>query len=275
MDKEDFVKVLKAFKKDIGALARKCRQVAGKQIQSGALLGELEILATRWFTEIEPSLRSTYTLDDEVLRRYREPLGKILELVGGKPSKTIVQTILDAILRSFQIDILVSVQKQRAVLSKYPSLDIVLSHAKGLEVDYLTEAIDCARLDKRRAAIILGWCAAVNRLHLYVHKEGFDKFNQTSVQMSAIQSGRYKRFNKKYDIQNLSDLRMTVFDSDLLWVLEFMGAIDGNQHERLEICLTMRNTCAHPGETIVSDENVMSFFSDIDTLVFANQKFSL
>jgi hypothetical protein len=275
MNKEDFVATLKAFKKDVGKLAKKCQDVTGKQIQSKVILNELELLATKWFDDIEPSLRSTYLLDADILRRYREPLGKILELTGGKPSKTVVQTIYNTLLRTFHTDILVPVQKHEVVLSKYPKLDAVLSHAVGLEIDYLTEAIECARLDKRRAAIILGWCAAVNRLHLYIQTEGFVKFNQASLQMSAIQSGRYKRFNKKFDIQNLSDLRMTVFDGDLLWVLEFMGAIDGNQHERLEICFTMRNTCAHPGEATVSDENVLSFFSDIDALIFANPKFSL
>ena len=82
-------------------------------------------------------------------------------------------------------------------------------------------------------------------------------------------------FNKKYNVQNLTDLRMTVFDNDLLWVLEFLGAIDGSQHERLEICFTMRNTCAHPGETTVSQENILSFFSDLDTLVFNNPRFKI
>jgi len=275
MDKADFVKILKNFRKDISDLAKKCVKVAGRQIQSRALLDELEVVATEWFERIEPSLRSVFQLDEEVILKYREPFGKILELSGGKPSKRVVQTIFEAILRSYHTDILVPVQKHRAMISKFPSLDTVLSHGTGLEVDFLTEAVQCARLGKRRAAIILGWCAAVNRLHLYVEKEGFAKFNQASVQMSAIQRGRYKRFNKKFEIQNLSDLRMTVFDRDLLWVLEFLGAIDGNQHERLEICFTMRNTCAHPGEATVSDENVLSFFSDIDTLIFANPKFSL
>jgi hypothetical protein len=92
--------------------------------------------------------------------------------------------------------------------------------------------------------------------------------------MSNIQAGRYKRFNKKFDIQNFVDLSMTVFDNDLLRVLEFLRAIDGNQHERLEICFILRNTCAHPGEATVSQENVLSFFSDLDTFVFGNPKFN-
>lgn len=275
MDKDDFVKTLKDFRKDMSGLAKACQKATGNQVQSKTLLDGLETLATRWFEHLDPTLRSTFRLDEEVLNRYREPFGKALELSGGKPAKRVVLTILESILRSYHTDILVPVQKHQAILSKFPSLDVVLSHATGLEIDYLTEAIECARLGKRRAAIILGWCATANRLHLYIEKDGFAKFNQATVQMSNIQTGRYKRFNKKFDIQNLSDLRMTVFDGDLLWALEFLGAIDGNQHERLEICFTMRNTCAHPGDAIVTDENLLSFVSDIDSLVFANPKFGL
>lgn len=275
MDKGDFVQTLKNYKQEIGAARKRCQKVTGKQIQARAFLDQLEAVATKWFDDIERTLRSTFQLDEDVLSQYREPLGKILELSGGKPSRRVVQTILDAIARSFHGDILVRVQKHHGVLSKFPSLDRVLAHASGLEVGYLKEAVECAREGKRRAALVLGWCAAVNRLHLYVEKQGFAKFNQASVQMSAIQKGRYRRFNNKFEIHNLSDLRMSVFDRNLLWVLEFMGAIDGNQHERLEICATVRDTCAHPGEATVSEENVLSFFSDIDSLVFANPRFKL
>lgn len=275
MDKGDFVRILKDFRKDINELQKACQKTTGNQVQAKSLLDRLETLATKWFEHLDPILRSTFHFDEELLGRYREPFGKLLELSGGKPSKRVVLTILGSVLKSYHVDILVPVQKYQAVLSKFPGLDTILSHANGLEVDYLTEAIECAQLGKRRAAIILGWCAAINRLHLYVEAIGFAKFNQATVQMSNIQTGRYKRFNKKFDIQNLSDLRMSVFDGDLLWVLEFLGAIDGNQHERLEICFTMRNTCAHPGEANVSDENLLSFFSDIDNLIFANPKFRL
>ncbi len=275
MEKKEFVTSLKEMKSHLQALKKRCENTPGKQIQSKSLLQELENFATKWFEQVEPTLRSSYHFTDDSLARPREACGKILEISGGKPSKQVVVGVLTPFLDSFHAELLVPVQKHNEVISKFPSLDNIISHAVGLELDYLTEAIDCAKIGKLRAAIILGWCAAVDRLHLFVQKEGFAKFNHASVQMSAIQTGRYKRFNKKFDVQNLADLRMTVFDNDLLWVLEFMGAIDGNQHERLEICFTMRNTCAHPGEATVSDENVLSFFSDLDKLVFANSKFKL
>lgn len=275
MEKTEFIPLLKQAKSRLQLLAKKCERAPGKQVQSKSLLSELEEFATDWFEQIEPILRSAYRFSDDSLLPLREPFGNILEVCGGKPSKQAVLAILNPLLGTFHQSLIVPVQKHNAISSKYPKLDAVLSHAVGLEIDYLTEAIECAKLGKLRASIILGWCAAVNRLHLYVRQEGFAKFNQASTRMQAIQTGRYKRFNKKFDIQNLADLRMSVFDNDLLWVLEFLTAIDGNQHEKLEICFTMRNTCAHPGEASVSPENVLSFFSDLDSLVFDNTRFIL
>ncbi len=275
MEKIEFIPLLKQSKSRLQILAKKCEKAPGKQVQSKALLSELEAFATSWFEQIEPILRSTYRFSEESLLPLREAFGSILEVCGGKPSKQVVAAIFEPLLESFHRTLIVPVQKQNEISSKFPKLADVLGHAVGLELDYLSEAVKCAQLGKLRASIILGWCAAVNRLHLYVQQEGFLKFNQASIQMHAIQTGRYKRFNKRFDIQNLADLRMSVFDNDLLWVLEFLGAIDGNQHEKLEICFTMRNTCAHPGEASVSPENVLSFFSDLDSLVFENTRFVL
>ena len=274
MEKQVFVGALKGYKKEILDLLKTCEGSSGKQLQNKTLLSRLEQAGTRWFDEFEPPLRASFGIPEEVITGYREPFGKLLELSGGRPSRAVVATILAAILKGYQADLLVPVQKHQALLLRFPSLDAVLGHVTGPELNYLAEAVECARMGKRRAAIILGWCAAVDRLHHYIEASGFGTFNQASSQMCAIQSGRYKRFNKKFQVQNLSDLRMTVFDSDLLWVLEFLGAIDANQHERLEICSTMRNTAAHPGDATVTDENVLSFFSDLDTLVLANSTFA-
>jgi len=275
MEKKEFIKVLKDFRASVLRQEQECRKVSGIQIQSKSLLNGLESIATNWFDVIESELRTKYLFCDETINKYREKISKILELSGGRPSKRVVMTILDAILLNFNTDVLVAVQIHQDISRTFSGQNQILNSAIGIEIGLLTEAIECIRLSQKRAAIILGWCATVNRLHLFVEKEGFQKFNMASIKMCNLTTGRYKRFSTKYDIQNLSDLRMTVFDGNLLWVLEFMGSIDGNQHERLEICFTMRNTCAHPGETTISDENLLSFFSDIQNIVFNNQRFSL
>lgn len=87
MDKDDFVKTLKDFRKDINDLTKACQKATGNQVQSKTLLDGLETLATRWFEHIDPTLRTTFHLDEEVLNRYREPFGKTLELSGANRQK--------------------------------------------------------------------------------------------------------------------------------------------------------------------------------------------
>jgi hypothetical protein len=54
-----------------------------------------------------------------------------------------------------------------------------------------------------------------------------------------------------------------------------MGMIDTNQHTRLDSCFDMRCHGAHPGDAPITLYNLMSFFSDIEQIVFMNEKFAL
>lgn len=275
MDKQAIINDVKEYRKQISTLQKEVDAIKGGQVQSKNTLSTIEQLSTKWFEDYEPVLKNSFKLAPEIIEKYRSNFGQLLEVCDGKPSKKNILNIFNNITTDFHSEIVVPIQMYQKVLLKFPEFDNLLDKLSDVEKDYLSEAIECARLGKLRASIILGWSAAVSRLHSFIEKNGFDKFNEASVQMNAIQSGRYKRFSKKFEIHNLSELRMTVFDNDLLWVLEFLGAIDGNQHEKLEICFTMRNTSAHPGEAIYTDENVLSFFSDLDHLVFSNIKFKL
>ena len=275
MNKIEFVTEIKAFRSKLNELKKIIEAHSKKQIFTKSILSELQDMATLWFDRFESSLRHFYHLDQTVIGRYHELIGKLLELSTMNPATSTVLGLLRDIERNINQDLLIPVLKYQNGIKKHGSYGNILTGKKGVELEYLREAVECAEEGHSRAAIILGWGAAVDRLHQIIMKNGLDRFNNASVQMSAISTGRYKRFNKKLDIQNLSDLRMTVFDNDLLWILEFLGLIDGNEHEKLEICFTMRKTCAHPGEAKYSPENVASFFSDLDTLVFNNTKFVL
>jgi hypothetical protein len=72
-----------------------------------------------------------------------------------------------------------------------------------------------------RASMVLVWCAAVNRMQTTVAKLGLEEFNKKSEEMKKICEGRLKRFKKSFNIHSLSELRVLVFDTDLLWVLEY------------------------------------------------------
>jgi hypothetical protein len=84
-----------------------------------------------------------------------------------------------------------------------------------------------------------------------------------------------RAFNKSFELVSISGLEATVFDNDLLWVLEYWGLIDSNQHDRLQICFTMRNNAAHPGDATTTEQNLASAFSDIKTMVFDNPNLKL
>lgn len=275
MDKTEFTIAIKEFRTKLTELKKAIEVVKNKQIHSKVLLQQIETIATNWFDGFESTLRHFYSIDPEVIERYHERFGRLLECSTITPSKSVVVSLLEEIEKGISADLLLRVLKFQSDVTRLGSLSNILNFAQGAEVEYLKEAVECAERGYFRAAIVLCWCAAVDRLQKKIMEIGLDKFNQASTQMSAITSGQYRRFNKKFVIHNLSDLRMSVLDNDLLWVLEFLGVLDGNEHEKLAICFTLRNTCAHPGDTSPSPENVISFFSDINQHIFQNTKLSL
>ena len=103
---------------------------------------------------------------------------------------------------------------------------------------------------------------------------GFDNFNKASRKVKAQTSGKFKRWNKEFNVTTLSELQ-TVFDTDLVIILEGMGLIDGNQAQRLETCFQYRNHSAHPGEAPIEPAHAVSFFVDMDKIILSNPEFSL
>ena len=75
--------------------------------------------------------------------------------------------------------------------------------------------------------------------------------------MHAKITGRFKPFRKQFTIESKSELQ-TVFDTDLLWVLEYLELIDNNQHQRLRHCFELRNNSAHPGLAPIKGPNLYS-----------------
>jgi hypothetical protein len=58
-------------------------------------------------------------------------------------------------------------------------------------------------------------------MHKTIEDLGFAKFNVTSATIASQQQGRFKRFTTTCNITSLRQLG-TVFDNDLLWVIERM-----------------------------------------------------
>ena len=92
--------------------------------------------------------------------------------------------------------------------------------------------------------------------------------------MASQQTGRYKKFNQVQSVNSIGEIR-GVFDTIVLWIVEGIGLIDSNQHTRLRSCFDIRCQSAHPGDARITSFNLLSFFSDLDQIVFSNTKFQL
>lgn len=266
---------LKEFQIEIKSVTGNISKNASSQIQSKEILKSIESISERWFNEFNSELIKYDIFELSIIESYSSKFSLLLELSNKRPSKTIVLEILQKLVDSFNKEIIIQFITNSKKTSQEKIFIELLQTLKDKELEYIKEAIECAEINKYRASIIMGWCCAVYRIHNTVEKLGFDKFNQASVTMKNIQQGRYGRFNKSFSITNISELRMNVMDRDLLWIIEFLHLIDGNEHEKLEICFTMRNMSAHPGDATMTFDNVKSFFSDLKTVIFDNSKFQL
>lgn len=275
MEKNDFILELKTLLKNCRDCLKEVQKNTNKQIQTKKLLVMFESLAAMWFDNYEPKLRGDTYLGEDTIEKYHNYFGDLIELSSKNPLKNDAINLLNNINKDFNSEIIIPIQKRGFVIGGNSKYNKYLIGLEGIELEYMTESMECANMKQHRAAIVLGWCGTVYRIQKKIEQLGFDKFSEASNKMFNIKSGRYKRFTKKFEIHNFNDLMMTVFDSDLLWIIEFLGLIDANEHEKLEICATYRNICGHPGEAKVSPENVDSFFSDISELIFNNSKFQI
>jgi type III secretory pathway component EscV len=272
MKKEDALALLDSIENSLRRLHIEIRRVKTSNIYKKAVKDSSQKIGTKWFEELGPSLPSL-GVTDELRQKYHDLFTTLLLLsVKTSVKQTYLKTI-DAILQDFKEELFVTIMKSAGQVVSVSHIAKILENATDEEKDYLDEALGCASRGFFRASVVLGWSAAVHRMHKTVEKLGFDEFNKKCEEMKKA-GGRFKRWNKSFPVHSLSDLR-TVFDNDLLWVLEYWQLIDSNQHDRLSICFTMRSNSAHPGEAPITEENLASFYSDLKAFVFDNPKFKL
>jgi hypothetical protein len=211
----------------------------------------------------------------EVCDRYSESFTRLIKLSSPSNKVSSYIEVLEKIIKPFNDELLIPAQQGVFIGAALSAFDSFFANiANSEESEYLDEAIACAKSGYMRASVVLGWSAAIDRIHRRVESVGFKHFNVVSAQMASQQAGRYKKFNQTQNVSSLSEMR-DVFDNIILWVIEGMKLIDSNQHTRLKSCFEMRCQCAHPGDAPITSFNLLSFFSDLDQIVFANANFKV
>jgi len=257
---------------DLKALRLAIKSDGPKTVNKSAIRKKTEELATLWLSTYANQLMSSGQVSEDVVERYSQLFRDLLRITGPGNRKESYLELLNAIIKPFRKEVILVLHEQP---SSSASLALLTSLFRGLPAEedaYLREAVGCAMKGFLRASVVMGWCAAISRIHLKIAELGFAAFNVASAQMASQQKGRFKRFNKAFTISSLGDLS-EVFDNDILWVLEGMSIIDSNQHTRLHSCFDMRCQSAHPGQAPITEFNLLSFFSDLKEIIFSNPKF--
>ncbi|KQV91910.1 hypothetical protein ASC91_04660 [Pelomonas sp. Root1237] len=214
-------------------------------------------------------------MTQETLEKYGAQFTRLIKLSGPNNRVASYLAALELVIKPFNDDLLIPSQQGALGGQGSSSFDAFFAGLSNAdESDYLAEALACAKNGHLRAAVVLGWSAAIDRIQRVLEHGGLDKFNNMAQQMAAATNGRYKRFKKIDSVNSIAELQ-EVFDRPLLWVIEGMGMIDTNEHTRLGSCFDMRCHGAHPGNAPITLYNLMSFFSDLDQIIFMNPKFKL
>lgn len=272
--KESTLESLGNFEKRIRQFKRSLQKERGDRIAKKGLRDEAEAIADAWVEEIRSILEHRFKLDSSVISFYAEQFKRLHKLSRPNNLRKSYLCCIEEILQGFKDDLILPVQQSPGPVSASLDLSQLVGAAINTdESDYLNEANECAKMRCYRAAIVLGWCAAIDRIQRKIQSEGFDGFSSAAARMSQA-TGRFKRFNKQYDISTMSELQ-EVFDSDVIWVLEGMNLIDANQGDRLRNCFQYRCQAAHPGYAPVAEAHLRVFFHDLREIVLANPTFAV
>lgn len=253
------------------ALRKSLKAETVPTVAKRALRDETNALGRDWHKDFAPKLKQSLT--PEALKNYGDQFTRLLKLSAPNNNVASYLAAIDLIIKPFNNDLLIPSQQGAFGGLSPSSFDEFFANLPNAEEsEYLAEAIACAKAGHLRAAAVLGWSAAIDRVHRVLEYNGLDKFNSMSQQMQAATTGRYRKFSKSQNVGSLGELR-EVFDSTILWVIEAMRMIDTNEHTRLSSCFDMRCHGAHPGNAPITTYNLMSFFSDLDQIIFSNSKF--
>lgn len=274
--KAEILGKLAEFEGQLRKLRRDVARLSGDRVSKRDLRLAAESIATEWVEELRSVLEHKFKLSVEVIRDTSSQMKRLYVLSRPNNRKTSYLEVLDEILAHFKDKFILPIQQTELVVESVFDLQkLVVGLTNAEESEYLSEAIACANAMHKRAAIVLGWCAVIDRIQRRVIGLGLDKFSAKSAELKAQTSGRFKWFNKEFKVTTLNELQQ-VFDSDLITVCEGLGLLDSNQADRLiRVDFQYRNHSAHPGEAPIEDAHLVAFFVDVTGIVFNNPKFAV
>jgi hypothetical protein len=271
--KTEILEKLTKFEKDLRDLRKEVKLIPVQTVGSQATRKKAEVLATQWVEELRSPLEHKFKLDAVTITQTSEDMKRLYVLSRPSNLKSSYVAVLDSALDGFKDKFLLPIQQMTVETEGGFDLQkLVAGLSNPDESEYLKEAVDCANAGFKKAAVVMGWCAVIDRLQKKIQVLGYATFNSTSTNMKNQTTGRHKHFNKEFKITTLGELQ-TIFDSDLIRVCEGMQLFDSNECDRLiNVDFMWRNQSAHPGNAPIEDPHVVSFFTDINHMILINPK---
>jgi hypothetical protein len=272
--KKSILSKLDLFKQELQTLKKDISNLEAKTVNRPQLRNRADAIATMWVEELRSPLEHKFHVSKTLIEKTAAEMKQLHVLSRPSNLKTSYLSVINATLKQFDDKFTLPIkQSPTEVEGIFDLQKLVPGLIDPEESDYLKEAVECAQAGHKRAAIVLGWCALIDKIQKHIVRVGLHQFNAASTKIKNQTSGKFKNWNKEFSVATLSELQ-TVFDTDLLVVLEGMNLIDGNQAERLRTCFQYRNHSAHPGEAPIEDAHVVAFFSDVNAIVLQNPAFS-
>lgn len=265
---------LEEFKGELRSLKKEVSAVPSERVNRVNLRKRADAIATLWVESLRSPLEHKARLPTDLIDKTAAEMKQLHVLSRPNNLKSSYLKAINAVLKDFDDKFILPIKQMATEVETIFDLEkLVPGLADPDESDYMREAVECAQNGHKRAAIVLGWCAAIDKMQRTLLLLGLNKFNAASVKVKQQTGGKFKNWNKEFSVGSLAELQ-TVFDTDLVVVLEGMDMIDGNEAERLRTCFQYRNHSAHPGEAPIDDAHVIAFFSDINSIILQNETFN-
>jgi hypothetical protein len=266
------VKETERFIVQLSELLSKVRANRSEFISKQGLRSKLGAISKKWLQEFTSHIRASGEIEDTIINELDSTFERILTLAGSNNRKTsYVKQLRDAI-QVLQQSVLVPLIKSTPTTSLLDGITAKVL-AQNLSVEqqtYLEEAFTAARAGCFKAATVMTWCAAIDRLRAFVLAKGLNVYSQTSTALKQNGTGFYKYFKNEVNITMENELQ-EIFDRNLIIVISGMNnALDINQAKALLGLFDRRNSSAHPSATVVDELLFASYLNELNTLVFAN-----
>jgi hypothetical protein len=163
---------------------------------------------------------------------------------------------LEEIVNGYFADVIIPLRTKKPLIE--PNLlDLLDRISDEDEREYMKEALKCVSIEAKRAAIVVGWIAAMWSLHKKIELKSFSLFNKFYKKRHARNAQK-----KIKTVKKIEDFEYYP-DSEVLLVSEDIGILDRGEKRILEKCLELRNICAHPSKYEPEHSEVSVFFERI------------